>query len=454
MVKPPFLVVDADAYPGNEHLDYLCAFDGVNGVRIESAIRLEERGTESRAIIGDPATRVHALRPLGQFREFAQKMANGVQLFEDELTRAMGFAYLAEQWDADFVVSPVRFPEADIGLLRARVITMDQALATIGAHVRQTEEVALAGTPALRQERTFVYPMTARLIVPDGQRFWEWCVAQKGARDESFLGYAEAIFKRLGQALRGRDAVHEALRAADGPSGISDALYHLDPVFTSAVAALDSLARVANDALGLGLTGMDVAWQRKKFGVALQTRSSAIADTIATGTVMGVVLRLVTTARNTIHGIPLDEYLKVVMPSTVEHRVMVFSDAANALRATGASQEVLKQFGLHLDGESDVNVGRLVEEMLAATIRLVGALAAAILHELAVPRKATVFEQDDGDELFALIRRCCIDLAHVGSYPYRSAPGLPARHSVRLETLGAVHRARERLIQKRQSSTE
>lgn len=363
VTKPLFLIVDADAYSEHPQLPFLCDFHGVNEVRVEADIRIEDDERGSRALIGDSA--VHALRPLRQFRGFAQKVANGDAALESDFARVMALSYLAEQRGADYVVTSVELPESEASLFKVRRISMDEALSVIGAHVRQHDDVALAGNPPLREPRTFVCPFTARVVVPGGQRFFEWCHSQGSMRGESFTGYAEAVFKRLGQALRARDAVHEALRRADGPAQILDALYHLDAVFTSSVGALDSLGKVANDVLGLGLSGPSVAWQREKFFKKLKERAPQIADLISERSTLGVQLRLVTTARNTIHGIPLDEYLKVdITSSTVEHRVMVFTDAADALRGIdGVTPKVLQQFGLHLDaGSSDVNVGRFVEE--------------------------------------------------------------------------------------------
>jgi hypothetical protein len=62
--------------------------------------------------------------------------------------RAMAFSHLADNLHADAAVSPARtaFGPGDRGLLRCRrIVTVAEALAMIGAHVRQRDEVPLVG---------------------------------------------------------------------------------------------------------------------------------------------------------------------------------------------------------------------------------------------------------------------------------------------------------------------
>ncbi|MGI8496259.1 MAG: hypothetical protein ACR2OG_01570 [Gemmatimonadaceae bacterium] len=183
------------------------------------------------------------------------------------IERALGLSFISRPVNADAVVSPAgpALSPSDSGLLDgASLVTVPQALAMIGAHVRQRDVVPLGGIPTLVQQRTEVYPLTARLITKRGQDWWSSCVQDSAQHPDEWLGYAEAVFKRVGQALRGRDGVHEALRVGSGRSAILDALYHLDVVLTSGVGALDALARVAQSSVNFleRVVLQPVCWRR------------------------------------------------------------------------------------------------------------------------------------------------------------------------------------------------
>lgn len=334
-------LVDAESVANDPDLPYLLSFNEVDGISVEQNVVIVERpGQDSKAIIGAAGNTHVWLAPLNQFNRFAQEIGSrpGCQVSTGTVQRALAYSFLAERLEVDAVVSTARpaFSQNDRGLLDLdSLVTVKEALAMIGAHVRQQERVPLGGSPLLTQERTEVYPLTARVIILRGQDWWASCVATVASPGDDLLSHAGAVFKRAGQALRARDAVHETMRVRVGRGAILDALYHFDVVLTSGVGGLDALARVANEIFRISSPVQEVGWQRKKWRKELEHVVPQVAGVIAPETELGAALRVITTLRNSIHSIPLDEYL-YVQPTPgedlVEHRVMIARDLAAQIR--------------------------------------------------------------------------------------------------------------------------
>jgi hypothetical protein len=199
-------LVDAAALADDPALPYLVSFADVEGLEVEHHITITDPpAQEPYAAVGALGTRFVAVAPLHQFRRFAAEIAARPScLFSAEpIERALAFSHLASLLKADAVVSPTRpaFGPQDAGLFSKPLVTVQEALAVIGAYVRQREEVPLGGSPPLVQERTEVYPLTAKVIVPNGQEWWSSCVRYAGPDRDDVLGHGEAVFKRIGRSL-------------------------------------------------------------------------------------------------------------------------------------------------------------------------------------------------------------------------------------------------------------
>lgn len=450
------LLVDAASLAGDPELQYLLSFSGVGGIDVEHHIEIvEPPGDAPAAVVGAARTHFVSLSPLPQFRRFAAEIAArpGVDRGPVEIERALTLAHVGKLLNADAVVSPARaaFGPEDGGLLSVTpIISVAEALAMIGAHVRQRDRVPLGGTPLLVSSRTAVYPLTARVITRNGQNWWSACVrapSAHGPRSE-WLGYAEGVFKRVGQALRGRDGVHEVLRTGEGRAAILDALYHLDVVLTSSVGALDALAHVAHGLYTGTVTKLkahQVAWQREEWMRHLRDAAPAVAGIVEPSSRPGAALRTLTSARNTIHGIPLDEYLHV--GRRAEHRVMISGDLTTRVRSVGQPLEPLAALGLHDDGVGGlfVNVGEFVESVLWWTLEIVGALCTAMLETDALPAAAYQGADETPEhQLWLRQGAACAVLARVGAYPLRSgAQGLPAAPAVHRAVMASIHASRQ-----------
>jgi hypothetical protein len=263
------LFVDTQSVPDSADLQHLLSFDCVEGIIVESTIAIEQSaGGESIAVLGLDRSRRILLPRLSQFSEIIDELseelgnrASNANLIE----RTLGLAFLTKSESADGFVTGVQekvLKPVHNFAKTVQVLSVGQALALVGAYVRQRNSVPLCGDPPLRSDRNEVYSVTARAMVPTGQAWWVASVHQLGGRKES-LQLAEAVFERLAQALRGRDSVHEALRTGDGRGAILESLYHLDVLLTSGVAALDALARVAHQVYGLPGKVWNIGWQKK-----------------------------------------------------------------------------------------------------------------------------------------------------------------------------------------------
>lgn len=297
------------------------------------------------------------------------------------------------------------------------------------------------------QSRTEVYPLTARAILPSGQRWWSSCVRSHcGPGLEDMLGLSEAVFKRLGQALRGRDTVHEALRRGDGREAILDSLYHLDVVLTSSVGSLDALARFVHKVFGVEGDPFDAGWQRKKWRRFLRRQVPSLADLIHGRTKAQV--DILTSMRNSIHAIPLDEFLSIEQgghTSRVEHRTMLSADLADRLREVGQGAGNPEHYGLFLEGPgpASLNLGQFTEHALVWSFEILERL----LGELLTLRQFPPAKPPDFSLWELRERESCAALAQVGKYPFRTdTRGIPARPSLHQSVMGSLHRARQKVV--------
>jgi hypothetical protein len=441
------LLVDVSSIATDPELPHLLSFGGVGDLSIEQHITLIERpGQGSEAILGAAGNSHVSLAPLNQFKRFASDIAArpGCQVSSEVVQRALAYSFLADRLKVDAVVSSARpaFGPGDEGLLgKAALVTPGEALAMIGANVRQREVVPLGGRPLLVQQRSEVYPLTAMVIIPNGQDWWSACVHTARPEQSDLLGHAQAVFTRIGKALRARDSVHEALRVGAGRSAILDTLDHFDAVLTSSVGALDALARVAHEIFGLSLDVRRTAWQNDEWREALRLIAPNVATAVEPSTRLGSALRVLTNTRNSIHSIPLDEYLSVEREahvSRVEHRVMMSEDLSRRLQMAGAGLGRLDQYGIFIEdhGTSFLNVAQLTEQLLSWTIELIGELLRAMLSCSQLARGTPL----DFSPVELFERELCAKLARVGEYPIRRGrQGLPAAPSLHRTVMASIH---------------
>jgi hypothetical protein len=445
MSRGPFLLVDATSLTGDPEFAYLMSFAALEGLTLEGHVTLVHRPHQtSYAALGEAQSRHVLVAPLEHFQRVAADISArpGCPFSPHVVERALAMSHLADQLHADAVVSPARsaFCADDVSFLRrTRVITVAEALALLGAHLRQREDVPLGGRPLQVQRRTEVYPLTARLIVPSGQAWWSACVRAGATIDSNSVALGQAMFARLGQALRGRDALHESLRVGSGRGGILDAVHHLDDVLTRCVGGLDALAGAAHFIFEVPSRAGEPAWQRR-WRRELATITPTVADVVAPDKRLGTALRIITTARNSIHGVAFDEYLEVGVRGA-EHRAMMSHDLADALRSAGHAFAPLSAHGLFLDGPGVpfLNVGRFAERLLTWTLEIVDALQQAMLSS----GRMTAGEPLALSPLEEVQRRYCRALARVGEYPSDTGTGgLPAAPSLHRRIMATVHNNR------------
>lgn len=288
-----------------------------------------------------------------------------------------------------------------------------------------------------------MYRATARWIVAGGPDL-SALAGQNPAKSEQLQRYVEATFDRVGQALRGRDGVQEALRLARGRSGLEDALYHFDVVLTSSVAALDSLARFAHVYYGLSNRRMfDAGWQKPEWIKRIGAQCQRITEVVDASSRWGAQLRIITKTRNTIHGIPLREVLHVEpanRESPVEHRIEMTSEVADGLKRAGVPIQPLSDHGLFVGakGPAVLNVAVFTEDALTWLLSILDDLITAMRESAGLD--PVRLQEPLG--LAGFERECLIALARVGEFPVdRTVMGLRASPSLTLKVMGARARA-------------
>jgi hypothetical protein len=362
-----------------------------------------------------------------------------------DLARAMALSFVARELGVSAIVSCEQQKVAALvehGLLDEHAsLSIGQALAMIGAYVRQRDDVILGGKPLMRQRRSEVYPLTARFAIPRGQEWWASCVRRIEHERLESLRLAEAVFKRFGQALRARDCVHEALRTLDGRAAILEALYHFDVALTSCVAALDALALVAHRTYHTTADERNVGWQKDKWTDELAAVAPQVASVVALGSVEGTALRLITSVRNSIHGIPLDEYLQAHVDAhaiVLEHRAMLSRALATRLARVGASIGPLERFGVHIPatGEPYVDVARFTEQILSWTLGIVSTLCGKMLATAAFPTGERISWHDLEQRQIEQ----CVSLCRIGDYPLGRFAGAKATPSAHARIASSIRR--------------
>jgi hypothetical protein len=434
------LLVDARSVADDPQLSFLLSFAGVEGLQIEQNIRIVEEDGRAHAELDPEDVEVRrraALAPLMQFRRFAAEIAArpGSELSADVIERALAFGFLATILHADAVITPAgsAFVARDAGIVLAPMLTVSQALAVIGSHVRQREKVPLGG-PVV-QSRSEVYPLTARIVIPGGEAFWSSCAYFQGPLREQVLGLGAAVYKRLGQAMRGRDAVHESLRLGYGRTAILDSLYHLDVVLTSSVAAFDALARLVHRLFHLSGSSRLAKWHGEGWLENLRRQAPRLAN-VVDGRV-AAQLRILTGIRNSIHEIPLDEYLSVSTAGS-EHRAMFSGDLADIVRNDGREAGDPADYGLFFGppGPPSMNVGQFAERMLDWGFATIGELVQALgTYPQFEPGPTTL----NLSRFELLEREACAELAQVGNYPCQRRPiGIAAAPSLHQHMMGTL----------------
>ena len=152
---------------------------------------------------------------------------------------------------------------------------------------------------------------------------------------------------------------------------------------------------------------------------------------------LGVALRILTVARNSIQGNAFDEYLDVGAHGA-EHRAMMPPELGVELRQAGESFAPLSQHGLFLDGAGVpfLNVGLFAERSLAWTLEIVDALQRAMLASghMTAGDRLTLSQPEETQCQY------CRALARVGMYPCDTdTGGLPAAPSLYGRIMGIIH---------------
>ncbi|MEV0611525.1 hypothetical protein AB0I61_34810 [Polymorphospora rubra] len=309
------------------------------------------------------------------------------------------FASAAAAIDADILITNRESLLAPASRHEANPVSIDEALAIIGLHMRSAGGMTLKLPPrGLRLDLGWAELVQSWALLPavlDAVSH-----APTGAPWVKLL--RETVY-RLGKMLRARDQVLLAALTLKGDRR-TDVEGEVEAMALSAMGAFDIIARAVNMAIPLDLKPQDCGFRRKAFRDKVRVMVPAlgsVVDSLAVSSTIGLVADL----RNTVHAEPMRPVgYSGSGAYRTEEWVMVPSDIADSVRESsqklGKAGFWLKDFGPRASdlesGEVLVHPQRLANDLVG----LVAAAANALVGSIQWPRDPnsqgwSVYHADD-----------------------------------------------------------
>ncbi|NEK87948.1 hypothetical protein GCU60_19600 [Blastococcus saxobsidens] len=266
-------------------------------------------------------------------------------------------------------------------------MTPEQALPFIGLYLRAQGEFYVmrwkGGSHTVN--RGLFYLIGAREILPGSWRWFAGCAQHSSAAGtDRLLHLGQSALQRVDRVLELRDQVHRALNQPQDNDVADDALVAFDSALVFLVGALDAVARVAHQVLGIAGSARDVGWRRERWLKKTATAAPDLAGLVEAGTPGAAVLTVLGTLRNTVHSAGLAhvgiatarmerQRTLINLSSGVEgDELVALLDAMDLLggRADWGVEELVP--GLHF-----VDSGRLLDRLVAEAVKLMNELMAA-----------------------------------------------------------------------------
>jgi len=265
----------------------------------------------------------------------------------------------------------------------ARGVTIgdpEHALPLISLYLRAQHEFitlrSLDGGFTATLNRGLFYWVGARELLPAGWRWFAACV-QHGADDDSIIYLGQSVFQRVQRALQARDAALVALNQPHDNDTADEAIGNLDLVLLGLMAAADVTARVAHRALHLTGSERAAGWQRAQWVKRVAEVSPELAEIVAPDSSGGLVLKILSTLRNSIHGAALDA-LAVGGPGGRRTDTLVGLPHGEAEQVVGAMDALggREAFGVRelLPERIHADPGQLLDALLARMLELLNEL--------------------------------------------------------------------------------
>lgn len=172
---------------------------------------------------------------------------DGLNVAEDDLSRAVLLTELARAMDYDVVISESATTELAVVPAndRANVVTRAQAVPII-AHYLRTQQHYLVNAVSRVQMTRRTYFATSVEALAEGISWWQgkcWRTCLQSDHGDRFVADAATLVDRLSRALRSRDALIASIGAIQTEDVVDDGADALDHCLVCLCGAVDVLAR-------------------------------------------------------------------------------------------------------------------------------------------------------------------------------------------------------------------
>jgi len=256
-------------------------------------------------------------------------------------------------------------------------MTPRDTLALLGLFLRVREDFPIYFDDGFQLNfgRSLFYDMLVREYVPAS---WRWfagaAVHARHVSDDSFRLTAQSALERLERALRARDRMHVDLQRRASRETATDALFYFDVGLLMLGGAFDSLARVADRALGLCTPPAQISWGNSW---PRKLKGTTLGSTMRKSTPHGDAWRLVALLRNTIH-YAIFETVTWQTGGLRDERAAVPDDVAAEVEEVVIRLGGLDQFGMRRELDTlFVEPGVCFEALLPRAFAAIDAIMAA-----------------------------------------------------------------------------
>lgn len=234
--------------------------------------------------------------------------------------------------------------------------------------------------------RGLFYWIGTREFLPAAWRWFSACVQHsQGGRPDQLLYTGQSALQRVDRALELRDQVHIALNQPQDNDVAEDALVAFDSCLVFLMGALDAVARVAHETLGLPeKQRRNAGWQRRDWLKLVTAAAPELATLVTPGSPGAAALTVLTTLRNTVHSAGLTA---VGIGTATAQREGTLINLASGIDEAETEQLLTamdalggrQKWGLErsLPGLQLVDPGILLEQLFLRVIQLLDELMAA-----------------------------------------------------------------------------
>ena len=255
-----------------------------------------------------------------------------------EAVRAWLVAAIANHESVDTLITAdtrLLCQREDPWLRRSNVMDVHEGLGLIGLFLRSRSDFTVQAGLNYR-ETVGKWPFfwgLGRGLLPASWAWYSACLASSQSNgDPALADLGEAAIRRLDQALRARDRLHEQSHLEQDADVADEILYQLDMLLLSLSGALDAVARVAHLVYGLSNDRRFASWRGEKWLKELAAKEPLLSQAIALQTSSGQCLTVLSTLRNSIHGERLRSVIRhgggqrpqslVIIPDALEARFL------------------------------------------------------------------------------------------------------------------------------------